>query len=189
FNVHGFDLSPSAAKYVRDAVFGIDATGDAGPLGGHGEAAYTVALDDDERFLRAVVGAEWKPRDKLVLVAEYYFNGWGARHATDYLAVLASDRVARGEVFGAGRHYIGLVAAWQHSELLTLQASAIANALDPSVIVVPALEYWAEQHMLVRAGGYLPVGRQPTVDGGVTLRSEYGASPFGVFAQVAIYVL
>src|SRR5678815_3122379 len=95
-----------------------------------GEAAYTYALDNDERFLRAVVGAEVRPQQKLVIVAEYYYNGFGALGAADYLDVLRSPRVARGEVFGAGRHYAGVVASWLRSEVLTLQAITIANLQD-----------------------------------------------------------
>jgi hypothetical protein len=64
-------------------------------------------------------------------------------------------------------------------------------SLDPSALVIPSLEYWAEQKVLLRAGGYLPITRRPTaaVPQGVALRSEYGAAPFGVFAQIAIYLL
>ena len=186
-NVGGFDIAPSAAKYVRDAVLGLDVSGDVGPVGVHAEAAYTHALDVDERFVRAVAGAELRPLDKLVVIGEYYFNGWGAHAAADYLDVLRSDRVARGEVFGAGRHYAGFVAAWKHSDLLTLQAIAIANLQDPSLMLVPAVEYWADQKMLVRAGAYLPAGRAPGE--GLALRSEYGIAPLGAFAQLAIYLL
>ena len=81
----------------------------------------------------------------------------GAREPSQYLSVLKSDRVTRGEVFGAGRHYAGLVAAWQASDLLSVQATALANLQDPSVMLVPALEYWMEQSVLLRAGGYVPI--------------------------------
>jgi hypothetical protein len=157
-----------------------------------------------------VAGADVRPTDELVLTGEYYFNGWGARHASGYLDVLRSDRVRRGEVFGAGRHYLGLIATWRESELLTVQGTVITNLADPSAIAVPSLEYWAAQHVLVRVGGYLPLGRQPDasaarrltqddaaqmtdawrdVTGTLGLRSEYGASPFGLFAQLAVYPL
>jgi hypothetical protein len=214
-NLGGFDVAPSVAKYVRDLVLGLDVSGDLGPLGAHAELAWTTALDRDgegerERFLRAVAGLDWRPTDKLVLSGEYYFNGYGATGPESYLAVLSSPRVTRGEVFGAGRHYVGVVASWQASELLAVQGTAIANVGDPSVVIVPALEYWAEQSVLVRLGGYVPIGRRPDPSAlqrlttedllssspawneatrSLGLRSEYGASPFGLFAQVAIYLL
>lgn len=194
-NVKGFDIAPSAAKYVRDTVVGLDVTGDIGKLGVHGEAAWTRALDRDDdghrdQFVRAVVGAEARPKDSLVLGAEYYYNGWGATDPADYLNVLASDRVRRGEVFGAGRHYLGATASWQATELLTVRGVALVDVLDPSIEVLPALEYWAEQKVLVRAGAYLPLGRKPTgTASDLELRSEYGAAPVGAFAQIAIYLL
>lgn len=195
FNLHGFDVAPSAAKYVRDTVVGLDVTGDIGKLGVHGEAAWTRALDRDDQghrdsFVRAVIGAEARPQESLVLLAEYHFNGWGAGDPAGYLAVLGSERVRRGEVFGAGRHYLGASAGWLATPLLTVSTVALVNPADPSVVIVPSLEYWAEQKVLVRAGGYLPIGRRPSGSStGLELRSEYGASPFGVFAQLAIYLL
>jgi hypothetical protein len=215
FNLGGFDIASSVAKYVRDAVFGLESTGDIGPVGVHGELAATVGLDhmpqaEPDRFLRAVVGADVRPLDDLVLTGEYYFNGWGATDPSGYLGVLRSARVTRGEVFGAGRHYLGLAAAWQASELLSVQATAITNLQDPSVLIVPALEYWAEQSVLLRVGGYVPLGRQPdaaalesltlsdltsqsdawrSATGTLGLRSEYGASPFGIFVQLAVHLL
>jgi hypothetical protein len=195
-NLLGFDVAPSVAKYVRDVVLGLDATGDLGRFGVHGEAAWTIALDRDadgqrEDFVRAVVGGDVRPVDELAITAEYYFNGWGAADPSGYLGVLSSARVTRGEVFGAGRHYLGVAGSWRASELLTVNASTIVNLGDPSVIVVPSLEYWAQQDVLLRAGAYLPLGRQPGpgATGGLTLRSEYGVAPLGLFAQVAIYLL
>jgi hypothetical protein len=214
FNVRGFDVAPSLAKYVRDLVLGLDTTGDVGPLGVHGEVAWVRAFDRDavgkrDEFVRAVAGVDWRPTESLVLTGEYSFNGWGTSDASGYLDVLRSPRVVRGEVFGAGRHYAGIVAAWQISPLLTAHGTAVANLADPSLLIVPALEYWAKQKLLVRVGGYLPLGRQPdpaplraltpqdvTVDTdawrqairGYGLRSEYGASPYGLFAQIALYL-
>jgi hypothetical protein len=191
-NVAGFDVVPSAAKYVRDTVAGLDLTGDAGPAGVHAEAAWTRALDVDARgrrdnFVRAVAGAEGRPLDALVILGEYYFNGWGAKRPAEYLAVRESSRVERGEVFGAGRHYLGLSAAWLASELVTLQAAVTVNLQDPSAMAVPMVEVWAAQEVLVRAGGYVPLGAAPQMGYGLEVRSEYGASPAGAFVQLGIY--
>lgn len=216
-NVGSFDISLSAAKYVSDVVLGTDAAGDVGPLGVHAEIAYTLALENlgtpgpvevGERFVRGVAGVEWRPAGKWVLGGEYYFNGFGAAEVPGYVLKLQSDRVARGEVFGAGRHYLGFTAAWQATDLLTLQTLVVTNLGDPSALVVPVLEHWARQRVIVRAGGYIPLGAAPdpeplrrlTVGDVLTrsaaftsatsslgLASEYGASPAGLFAQLGIY--
>jgi hypothetical protein len=216
-NVRGFDLSASAAKYVSDVVIGTDLAGDVGPLGVHAEVACTLALENlgtsapvevGERFVRGVAGVEWRPADKWVVGGEYYFNGAGAREVADYALELRGERVTRGEVFGAGRHYVGLTAGWQATDLLSAQVLMIANLADPSALVVPVIEHWARQRMIVRAGGYLPLGAAPDpgplrrltvadvlsrnaaftrATSSLGLRSEYGASPAGVFAQLGIY--
>jgi len=216
-NARGFDVSVSAAKYVSDVVFGADTAGDIGPLGVHAEAAYTLGLANlggpgdveiDERFVRAVAGVDYRPADTWTLGAEYYFNGLGARRPGGYAGVLRGERARRGEVFGAGRHYLGLSAANQATPLLTLQLLLLANLADPSALAIPVAEYWAAQKVLVRVGGYVPVGRSPdpramsglTVGDVLTsspafrtavlslgLRSEYGASPWGLFAQAGFY--
>jgi len=215
-NLAGFDFSLSAAKYVRDAVLGADFAGDLGPAGIHGEAAVTWPLRGLDSgspgvgalFVRAVAGAEWKPTDKWILLAEYYFNGWGAERPEGYLATMRSDRVVRGEVFGAGRHYAGVVAAYAATELLSIQAVVIGNLVDPSAVAMPAIEYWLEQNVIAWAGAFLPFGagadpsalrslgladvftQSPAFQSAVSslgIRSEYGVSPAGVFAQVGIY--
>lgn len=216
-NVRGFDFSVSAAKYVSDVVLGTDLAGDVGPLGVHAEVAYTLALENlgtaapvevGERFVRGVAGVEWRPAEKWVVGGEYYYNGFGAREVADYALKLGSDRVTRGEVFGAGRHYLGLTAAWRATDLLSAQALVVANLTDPSALVVPVLEHWARQRVIVRAGGYIPLGAAPDAGplrrltvrdvlartaaftratSSLGLRSEYGSSPAGVFAQLGIY--
>ncbi len=215
-NLGGYDVSLSAAKYVSDVVFGADVSGALGPLGVHAEAAYTLGITGwgggplkiDEHFFRGVGGLEWRPHEKLILLAEYYFNGFGATHASGYLAKMQSPRVARGEIFGAGRHYLGLVASWLATDLVTANLTVLGNLADPSALLVPVVEYSLEQSVLLRLGGFVPVGKGPDpralqaltptdvlgqtaafADATSTLglRSEYGASAGGVFLQVAVY--
>lgn len=196
-NFLGYDFSLSTAKYVSDLVLGADFSGDAGPLGVHGEAAWTMNLSGwsgdglgvEEEFLRAVGGVEWRPLDSLVLLAEYHFNGHGAAEPDDYAARALSERVASGEVFGVGRHYLGLVSSWAASDLLTLQATVLLNLLDPSAMLMPVLEWSAAQNALVRLGAFVPVGANPSghLDGTVRMHSEYGSSPAGLMVQTAIH--
>jgi hypothetical protein len=216
-NARGFDVSASLAKYVSDVVVGADTAGDIGPLAVHAEAAYTMGLENlgteesvtvGERFVRAVAGVDWHPAAKWIVGAEYYFNGFGAENPAGYAAKLRSDRVVRGEVFGAGRHYAGLTVNWKATDLLTMQSIVLANLADPSALAIPVAEYWAKQNMILRVGGSIPIGARPSaaVLGGLTasdlvfgspayvaavsslgLRSEYGAAPWGLFAQLGIY--
>jgi hypothetical protein len=217
-NVKSWEGSVSFGKYVSDLVVGADVVGDVGPVAVHAEGAYTIGLVNlgssapvavGEHFFRGVVGVDWRPLEKLLLMAEYHFNGYGADSPSGYAQKLSSSRVVRGEVFGAGRHYAGLVAAWQQNELFSATLSTLVNLADPSVLFVPALEYWFEQAVIVRAGGYVPVGARPdasvftaltpqdvmtgspalvTATSTLGLQSEYGSSTWGAFVQVGLYL-
>ncbi len=217
-NVLGWDFSATVAKYATDLVFGADFDGDLGPLGFHGEGAWTVPLDGldgdgplgaELGFVRAVGGFDWRPTEKLVLTAEYYFNGFGARSKDQILAKLRSAREVRGEVFGAGRHYAGLIASFLASDVLTINTTVLVNCTDPSAMIIPAIEYTIGQHVLIRAGGFIPLGEGldvpmlqaltptdaatnspawQTANATLGARSEYGLSPFGVFVQVGLYI-
>jgi len=216
-NAGGFDMSVSAAKYLADLVLGADAAGDVGPLGVHVEGAYTLGLTSlgtrapprvAEQFVRAVAGIDWKPTTDLMVVGEYYFNGFGAAAPAGYVATLQSVREQSGEIYGAGRHYLGLGVLWRASDLLSINTSVITNLCDPSAMILPTAEYWFEQSVIVRVGGLLPLGRRldpsalerlsvadaiaPTpafVAATRTLgvQSEYGMSSAGVFAEVGVY--
>jgi hypothetical protein len=210
-NVKGWDVSTSVAKYVSDLVFGADFSGDLGPLGAHGEAAWTLPLDalDKLGFVRAVGGLDWRPSDKWILTGEYYFNGFGALNDAMIVQKLRDPRLVRGEIFGAGRHYAGLVVNYLPTELLTVNATVLVNCTDPSVTFAPVVEYSFEQHVLVRVGAFVPIGRGVDVpvlqaltahDAAtndpawqyatqtLAARSEYGLSPFTLFVQVGLYI-
>jgi hypothetical protein len=216
-NVLGVDFSGSAAKYVDDLVLGADFAADVGPIGVHGEGAWTVplvgldgstTLHSEGNFVRAVAGASARPFESLVVVAEYYYNGFGTTEANEIVPKLKSDRVVRGEIFGAGQHYLGTVAVWSATDLLSLTGTAILNVTDPSALLAPSLEYSLTQDVLVRAGGTIPIGlgvdaaslsaitpldvltnsaafKSATTSFGA--RSEFGLSPWSVWLQVGVY--
>jgi hypothetical protein len=210
-NLFGWDFSATVAKYVTDLVFGLDFAGDLGPLGAHGEAAWTLPLDKVDKlgFVRAVGGLDWRPSEKWILTGEYYFNGFGALNDAMILQKLRDPRVVRGEIFGAGRHYVGIVANYLATELLTINTTVLLNCTDPSATLIPSLEYSFSQSVLVRAGGFIPIGQGVDVPllqalnahdvqtnsaawqyatQTLAARSEYGLSPFGVFVQVGLYI-
>lgn len=216
-NTFDWDWSISFGKYVRDLVIGADIVGDIGPISVHAEGAYTVellGLDTGsvrvgEHFFRGVVGAEARPHEKLLVMLEYSYNGFGTTDPSQYARVLSSARVLRGEIFGAGRHQAAVAANFLATDQLTASLSVLTNLTDPSAMVIPSLEYSMTQTVLVRAGAYLPIGASPDARrfDGLTgrdvlansegfqqavasrgLRSEYGASSFGGFVQVGLYV-
>jgi hypothetical protein len=162
-----------------------------------------------EHFFRGVVGVDWRPHDQLLVMAEYHFNGFGADAPSGDAQKLSSDRVVRGEVFGAGRLCAGVAASWMQDEVLSFSLSGLVNLTVPSALLIPALEWWFEQAVIVRAGGYVPLGARPdktvftsltaqdvltgsekflTASRTLGLQSEYGSSTWGAFVQVGQYV-
>jgi hypothetical protein len=216
-NLGGWDFSATVGKYARDLVLGADFSGEVSVLGVHGEAAWTLPLlgldgaaplGVSGDFLRAVVGVDWRPLEKLLLGAEYQFNGFGAKSAWGIAVKLRDPRVTRGEQFGTARHALALTASVLASELVTVSLTALANLGDPSALLLPSLEYAFAQNALLRVGAYLPLGQgvdtaflasltaadalgqSPAWQRATTTlgaRSEYGLSSYGLFLQVGVY--
>lgn len=216
-NTHDWDWSISFGKYVRDLVVGADIVGDLGPIGVHAEGAYTVQLlgletgqiTVGEHFFRGVIGAEARPHEKLLLMLEYSYNGFGSTDPSRYATILSSPRVIRGEIFGAGKHQAAFAANLIATDQLTASLSVLGNLTDPSAMVIPSVEYSMTQTVLLRAGAYVPIGEPPDAKAFDSLspndvltnsvawqqastsrgvRSEYGASSFGAFVQVGLYI-
>jgi hypothetical protein len=162
----------------------------------HAEGAYTVEWlasgGVGEHFFRGVAGADFKPHERVVVTAEYAFNGYGSRDASRYAQILTSKRALRGEVFGAGMHVLAVAANLRANDLLSASLSVLCNVTDPSALAFAAVEYSFTQSVLVRAGAYVPIGRPPNAAEAGTpsrgLRSEYGSGGFGAFAQLGVYV-
>lgn len=213
------DVSVTVAKYVADVVVGGDFVADVGLFGVYGEGAFTLPVDDalagegvggavDASFVRAVVGASCRPNDVWTLVGEYHFNGFGTDDDDEILQKMRDPRVVRGEVFGVGRHYAGIVSAFALDDPLTLATTTLVNLTDPGLDVIVALEWSIAQQVLLRAAVNAPFGSG--ADGGLFrglhgsdvlsqsegferaittfgARSEYGLAPLSVFVQLGAW--
>jgi len=151
--------------------------------------------DSDVQLPRATAGADWFLSDDWILVLEYHFNGHGELSPSDYLAVLQSQELARGEVYFAGQHYLGTALQWNTTALLDMSLAVVMNTVDPSAIVVPQAIYRLADAAEVILGAYVGVGADPSlVDGaGVprlspSLRSEFGTYGNLYFVQLAGYL-
>lgn len=187
-NLAGFDGSLSVGKYVRDLVFGADFVGDVGPVGVHGEGAYTLEVLSTgvgDHFFRGVLGADFKPHELVIVTAEYSYNGYGTTDPSKYAAILTSRRALRGEVFGAGKHVGALAISYRANDLVSTSVSVLCNVTDPSALAFASAEWSVLQWVLLRGGVYVPIGKPPSLG---ALRSEYGSSSYGLFLQLAAYV-
>jgi tetratricopeptide (TPR) repeat protein len=110
----------------------------------------------DQGAILAYCGKKDAAFHMLTTAIEQNYCAYSTLLSDPLLTKLRSDRIARGEVFGAGRHYLGLSAVWKTTDLLSVQTRVLSNLGDPSALVVPVLEYWAKQRVIVRAGGTMP---------------------------------
>jgi hypothetical protein len=57
----------------------------------------------------------------------------------------------------------------------------VHSLVDRSGVVIPSVTVTVGDRWALVVRGYVPYGRPPV---GVLIRSEYGQTPFGVFAQI-----
>jgi hypothetical protein len=131
-----------AGKHFEDFVIGAGSTGYFGDAAWRVDGTWTF-LDDDtnDDYLSLVANMDYSWvwfKKNLYGFVEYYFNGLGE---DDYQeAVLnpaIAERVARGELFALGNHYLtGQLQAELHP-LFNVFFTAINNIEDPSGILNP----------------------------------------------------
>lgn len=139
--------------------------------------------------LRGTLGVDWI-RGTLVLSGEYHYNGIGAERVDGYARVLDDPRLARGETYYLGRHYLGALASWSPDEenRLSLAINALANIRDRSFALTPMVNYDFGQASSVSFGALVSTGETPVLDAfPPRLGSEFGTYGRLAFTQLSIY--
>jgi hypothetical protein len=154
------DLSLFAGDVRAEPVFGVGVVSALGPVGVHGEGTVTLP-DDDDPFVRGVVGADWRPGDRTTLTGEVYAQTLGADAPGGYLRVLRGARVARGELWEAGQLYAALAVAQELTPLVSANVAAIANLRDPSALLSLAVTWNVADNADVAFGAYAGLGAPP----------------------------
>lgn len=155
-----------------------------------GELSRTVPEDGADRlrrpsFWRAGAGLDRQLTATLNLSAEVAYNGFGEAHPDAYPAVLASARLARGEVSGPGQWAAGGTLGWHFHPLGTLSTLALLNLNDGSVAVMPAVTWSVNSRFDVLGGTQVFVGRAPSALR--VPRSEYGGLGSTAFTGIKLY--
>ncbi|MDH3733740.1 MAG: hypothetical protein OEU54_09410 [Gemmatimonadota bacterium] len=121
----------------------------------------------------------------LYVVAEYQRDGFGAADASELLDVLGSTPASRGELLVLGRDALALQASMQLHALWTVDALALTNLGDPSLLFGPGVTYSLSDEGTARGGLYLGAGDPKTGEG--LPGSEYGAVPFTAYLSVTFF--
>lgn len=208
FSVGAFDLSALVGSFREDAVFGLEVAGGVGGVGLKGAITLTVPPDDDEDpFVRGVVGVDYLFDFGLSLMAEVYAQSIGTLDSADYMSLALSDRFSTGELWTLGHFYAALSAGLDLTPLLNLSLAVTGNLLDPSVLIAPGLNWSVSDNVSLSLGGYLTAGERPVDpeledlldDSGalitdeqelvkrIDVGSEFGLVPSVVYLQMSAY--
>ena len=196
---HGFaafgEYDLLIAESYGDAVFGV---GIGRSIGGAVWGADLVVTDTDRDTRVQVVtniAYSWIAFGKNMSGAlEYYYNGFGQSGGNYDPASLAANpdllaRLARGELFALGRHYLAGSILVEMSPLWTLTPTLLANIEDPSGLFQLVTTYSLSDNMTLLGSINLPLGASGSEFGGIEsgIPGRYLSSDAGFFLQFAFY--
>ncbi len=185
------DLGMMGGSFHGDTVAGGFVTANVAGALVRAEVTWTRAGDASDRlrrpsFWRGGLGLERQISASVNLVVEVAGNGFGDPDVDGYPAILASDRMRRGEVGGLGRWHAGTAVTWQFHPLGTLTNTALVNIDDASAVWIPRLAWSVTGDSEIFVGGLVAIGHGPG-PGGVP-RSEYGSTASRLLAGFKIYL-
>jgi hypothetical protein len=162
-----------AARHFDDPLV---AGGGSLALGGavwRGDGVFTFT--DEETYLTAVTSLSyswvWGGKN-MSGVAEYFFNGFGQPDGQYDPESLAQNpellqRIARGELFTLGRHYVVASTLMELHPLFHLTPNVFVNLSDGSALVQIVTQNDLKQDLLLLGAVGLPVGPSGTEFGGI----------------------
>ncbi len=125
---------------------------------------------------------------------EYFYNGFGQPGGEYAASDLAGNpellqRLARGELFNLGRHYLGASVTFELTPLLTLTPNLFVNLEDPSALAQIVLSWDCREDFLLTGALNIPLGPNGSEYGGIGLDEsrQYLSTGASLFAQLAWY--
>lgn len=196
---HGFagagEFDLLVAEHYGDTVLGL---GGSHPIGGAHWSADLVYTDTDRDSyiqLSTNLSYSWVGFGRNMSgVVEYHYNGFGVsggRYDPLSLALEPDlvEKLARGETFTVGRHYLAGSITIEMTPLWTVSPTLLANAEDPSALLQLVTNYSLGDNMTLLGSLNVPVGSSGTEFGGIEtgLPDRYLSTGVGIFAQLAWY--
>jgi hypothetical protein len=196
---HGFrrgnEYDLLLAEHYGQRVLGLAASTDLGGAVWRGDLVWTDT--DLESVFSAVGGVSYSGvtgGHNWTGFLEYYYNGYGQSDG-DYSAAGLADnpellkRLARGELFNLGRHYLGTSVTVEATPLLNFTPNVFINLTDPSALAQLVLAYDWKQDIQLLAALNIPIGPNGSEYGGIDagLPGLYVSIGPSLFAQLAWY--
>lgn len=196
---HGFigsrEYDLLAARHYGNNILGLGLSNDLGGAIFRGDLVWENTVNGNT--LSGVAGVSYsgvlKGRNWSGFL-EYFYNGFGQTQGKYAPAELASNpellkRLARGELFNLGRHYLGVSATIELHPLLNLTPNVFVNLVDPSALAQLVMTYdWKQDIQLIGALN-IPLGPNGSEYGGIesSEANAYLSSGPSLFLQLAWY--
>ena len=196
---HGFsgelEYDVLLAESYADTVLGLGFGRSVG--GAHWGTDLVITDTNEDTYAQFVsnLSYSWTMHGKNMSGAiEYHYNGFGQSDARYDPASLASNpqllvRIARGQMFTLGRHYLAGSVMIEMTPLWILTPVLLANIGDPSALLQLTTSYSLGDNMLFLGSLNLPVGSSGTEFGGIESNQPglYLSTGASAFAQIAWY--
>jgi len=196
---HGFsgetEFDLLLAQNYGDAVVGLGISRSVGGTILRGDVVVTHSDLDTYVQLVSNLTYSWNWFDRNMSGAvEYFFNGFGQRSGRYDSGSLANNpdlvnRIARGELFSIGRHYLAASVMIEMTPLWGLTPTVLVNVSDPSGLFQLVTNYSVSDDMAFLASINVPLGPKGSEFGGIEsgLPDRYLSGGAGLFAQIAWY--
>jgi len=199
FKYHGFwagrEYDLLATRHYGQTVLALGFSGDLGGAVWRSDLVWNDTAT--EPVLTGVTGLTWSwvgAGHNWTGLAEYYYNGFGLTGGDYSVAGLVAHpellaRLARGELFNIGRHYLGVSVTLEATPLLNLTPNIFVNLSDPSAYAQFVMSYdWKQDLQLLTAVSF-PVGPDGSEYGGMDAVQPgmYISTGPALFAQLAWY--
>ena len=196
---HGFagelEYDVLLAESYADTVLGLGLGRSVG--GAHWGSDLVVTDTDSDTYVQFVTNLSysWTMNGKNMSGAiEYHYNGFGQSDGRyDPLSLARNSellaRIARGQMFTLGRHYLAGSVMIELTPLWTVTPVLLANVGDPSALLQLTTNYSLSDNMTLLGSINLPVGSNGTEFGGIESGETdlYLSAGPSVFAQIAWY--
>jgi len=181
------------AQSYGDTTVGIGGNRSVGGAVWRGDLVVTDSPDKATAQFVTSVSYSWIWGGKNVSgAAEYYFNGFGQADG-DYENLADNPellkKLARGEVFSLGRHYLAGALTIEMTPLWLLTPTLFTNLEDGSAFLQLITQYSLGNNSTFLGSLNVPLGPSGTEFGGIEtgIPGQYLSTDFGVFAQIAWY--
>jgi hypothetical protein len=184
------DLAFMSMVFRENILLSIDLARSIGGAGVWLEAAQTFsdAVSDykpEENYLRLSAGSDYSFTDALYAYIEYHYSGAGSGSPRNYFKTVSETAFTDGAVYLLGRHYIAPGFSYEISPLLILNAQALVNIEDGSVLASPGIEFSLAQNVFFQMRAFIGIGKESADLSNP--ESEFGLYPDQYYTALNIY--